>query len=444
MARPIIAIVGRPNVGKSTLFNRLAGRRIAIVEDTPGITRDRLYADAEWQGREFVITDTGGIIFNEEDPLKIQVRRQAELAMDEADVIVMIADAAEGITGTDEDLADQLRKSPKPVLVVVNKADNPMLEQQAAEFYTLGLGEVFKISSIHGRGVAELLDAIMEKVAHIPQEEEIPEEAIKLAIIGRPNVGKSSILNAILGEERSIVSSIPGTTRDAIDTVLVRGEDTYALIDTAGIRRAGKIQGSIEYYTVLRAIRAIERSDVALLIIDAADGITEGDKRVGGYAHEAGKGCVIVINKWDLRRKGEQRISIKAFTAQVRNEMPFLSYAPIAFASALFGQGIGPILDTAKDVTDNCALRISTGELNRIIHDAVDKTPLTQKGKSFKVKYATMTSVRPPTIMLFVNDPDMFHFSYQRYLENQIRKVYGYEGTPVKIIAKNAEKEKTE
>ncbi|MDO8683875.1 MAG: ribosome biogenesis GTPase Der [Armatimonadota bacterium] len=442
MGRPIIAIVGRPNVGKSTLFNRLAGNRIAIVDDAPGITRDRLYADAEWQNREFVITDTGGILFNESDPLTLQVKRQAELAMEEADVIVMITDATDGVTSTDEELAEMLRRTQKPVLLAVNKVDNKRLEQEAHEFYSLGLGEIYRISSIHGSGVAELLDAVQEHFSKIPEEEEIPEEAVKLAIIGRPNVGKSSILNAILGEDRSIVSSIPGTTRDSIDTVFERGEDKFALIDTAGIRRAGKIQGSIEYYTVLRAIRAIERSDVALLIIDAGDGLMDGDKRVGGYAHQAGKGCVVVVNKWDLRRAGENRLSVKNFTLELRKETPFLSYAPIVFASALRGEGISEILDTAKDVADSCALRISTGELNRIISDAVDNHPYMEKGQALKIKYATMVSVKPPTILLFVNNPDMFHFSYQRYLDNQIRKTYGYEGTPLRIIAKKVEKEK--
>jgi len=441
MARPIVAIVGRPNVGKSTLFNRLAGKRIAIVEDTPGITRDRLYADAEWSDREFVVTDTGGIIFSEEDPLKVQVRRQAELAMEEADVIVMMADVTEGVTPTDVDLADVLRKARKPILLAINKADNRRLEQEASEFYSLGLGEVYAISSIHGQGVGDLLDALVERVPSI-LEEEIPEEAVKLAIIGRPNVGKSSVLNAILGEERSIVSAIPGTTRDAIDTVFERDGEKYALIDTAGIRRAGKIQGSVEYYTVLRAIRAIERSDVTLLIVDAGDGLTDGDKRVGGYSHQAGKGCVIVVNKWDLRRTGESRMSVREFTATIRKETPFLDYAPVVFVSAKYNEGIGEIIDTANDVADNCALRIPTGELNRIIHEAADARARTEKGRMFKIKYATMTGVKPPTVILFVNDPGMLHFSYRRYLENQIRKVYGYEGTPIRIIARAADKEK--
>lgn len=444
MGRPIVAIVGRPNVGKSALFNRLAGKRIAIVEDTPGITRDRLYADAEWRDREFIATDTGGIIFNEQDPLTVQVKGQAELAMEEADVIVMVADVSEGVTSTDEDLAGHLRKTKKPVLLAANKADNSRLEQESAEFYSLGLGDVHPISALHGRGVAELLDSIWDSIPAAPTEEEVPEDAIKLAIIGRPNVGKSSILNAILGEERSIVSSIPGTTRDAVDTLFRRDDDTFALIDTAGIRRAGKIQGSIEYYTVLRAIRAIERSDVALLIIDAADGVTDGDKRVGGYAHQAGKGCVIVINKWDLRRQGENRTSIKDFTKLARKELQFLSYAPMVFTSALHGQGISEILDTAKDVADSCAQRIATGELNRLISDAVDARPRTEKGRAFKVKYATMVSVKPPTILLFVNDPEMLHFSYRRYLENRLRETYGYEGSPIRIIAKSADKEKQE
>jgi len=444
MSRPIVAIVGRPNVGKSTLFNRLVGKRIAIVEDTPGVTRDRLYADAEWRDREIVVTDTGGMVFNEEDPLKIQVRQQAELAMEEADVILMLVDAAEGLAPADHDLADQLRKTKTPVFLVANKVDNARLEQESAEFYTLGMGQVYPVSSLHGRGVAELLDAVIEAIPTWPEEQEIPEEAVKLAIIGRPNVGKSSILNAILGEDRSIVSSAPGTTRDTIDTLFQRDGDQFALIDTAGIRRAGKIQGSIEYYTVLRAIRAIERCDVALVIMDAADGVMDGDKRVGGYANQAGRGCVVVVNKWDLRRQGEERMSMKEFTALVRKETPFLDYAPIVFASAKLNQGISEILDTAKDVAENCAMRIPTGELNRIIRDAVDAHPHSEKGRAFKVKYATMAKVKPPTIMLFVNDPEMFHFSYRRYLENQIRKTYGYEGAPLKIIAKKTETEKSE
>jgi GTP-binding protein len=442
MDRSIVAIVGRPNVGKSTLFNRIVGKRIAIVEAEPGITRDRLYSESEWLNHEFVITDTGGIILNDKDPIASQVTAQAQLAMEEADVIVFVVDVTTGITPTDWEVAELLRRANKPVFVVVNKVDNQKLEREAAEFYALGLGDIYTASALSGREIADLLDAIVAAFPQGEKPEELPEDIIRLSIIGRPNVGKSSTLNAILGEERVIVSNIPGTTRDAIDIRVQHEDRELMLIDTAGIRRASKIQGSIEYYTVLRAIRAIERSDVALLLIDAEEGITDGDKRVGGYAHKAGKGVIIVVNKWDLRRKGENRMTIKEFTEEVRKEFAYLEYAPIVYTSALLGQGVKELLDTAVDVADNCALRIPTGELNRIIQNAVDKHPLSERGRDLKVRYATMAGVKPPTIILFVNRPESFHFSYRRYIENQIRKFYGYEGTPLRIIAKKAEKEK--
>jgi len=439
MDRPIVAIVGRPNVGKSTLFNRIVGQRLAIVEDVPGITRDRLYAEAEWRGRQLVVTDTGGILFNETDPITVQVAQQAQLAMDEADVILFVVDVTEGLTSTDRTLADELRKTDVPVLLAANKVDNERQELESAEFYQLGLGEVYPVSSIHGRGLAELLDTVLERLPPITSEEIYPSGAIRLAIVGKPNVGKSSVVNAILGEERVIVSSTPGTTRDAIDTVFRRDEQELVLVDTAGIRRAGKIQGSVEYYTVLRAIRALERSDVALLVIDAAEGVTDGDKRVGGYTHQAGRGCVIVINKSDLT-KG--KISYKEYTEGIRQEMPFLAYAPVVFASAKQGWGVHDAVDTAIEVAANHALRIPTGELNRIIHEAVDAHPISQKGRQLKVRYVTMPTVKPPTVVLFVNDPELVHFSYRRYLDNQIRKVYGYEGTPIRILARRSENEK--
>ncbi|MEN6372432.1 MAG: ribosome biogenesis GTPase Der [Armatimonadota bacterium] len=442
MDRPIVAIVGRPNVGKSTLFNRIVGQRLAIVEDVPGITRDRLYAEAEWRGRQFVVTDTGGILFNETDPLTVQVSQQAQLAMDEADVILFVVDATAGITGTDETLADELRKTNVPVILVANKVDNEKLEQESVEFYQLGLGEVYPVSSVHGRGLAEALDMVIDAMKSPSEEEAFPSEAIRLSIVGRPNVGKSSIVNAILGEERVIVSNIPGTTRDAIDTIFKHGGEDgqeIVLIDTAGIRRSGKIQGSVEYYTVLRAVRALERSDVAMLVIDAEDGVTDGDKRVGGYIHKSGRGCVIVANKWDLK-KG--KMSYKEFTAHVRKEMAFLDYAPVVFVSAKEGWGLSAAVDTAVEAAANHARRIPTGEINRIIQDAVDDNPLARKGKQLKIKYATMPAVKPPTIILFVNDTEIVHFSYIRYLENQIRKVYGYEGTPLRIIPRKAEKER--
>lgn len=437
MPNPVVAIVGRPNVGKSTFFNRLAGKRIAIVDDTPGITRDRLYADGEWNGREFMLIDTGGIVLNEKDPLITQIRIQAEVAMDEADVIVLLMDVTDGVTPPDIEVADVLRRAKKPVLLAVNKVDNAKLERDAMEFYSLGLGELFPISSMQGHGIADLLDKVVEHFPATTEEETYPEDAIKIAIIGRPNVGKSSMLNAIVKEERAIVSEIPGTTRDAVDTCFVHNGQSVVLIDTAGIRRAGKVQHSVEYYSVLRAVKAIERADVALVLIDAAEGIMDGDKRVGGYAHEAGKAIVIVANKWDLLPNTKP--VIRAFAEKVRNESPFMSYAPIVFASAKKSKGIKEVLDSAILAAQNHALRLPTGEINRLIQDAVDSHPLTHKGKQFKVYYTTMPTVKPPTIILFTNDPNMLHFSYQRYLENQVRKHYSYEGTPIRIFARKAE-----
>lgn len=438
MPDSVVAIVGRPNVGKSTLFNRLVGKRIAIVEDMPGITRDRLYAEAEWIGRQFMLIDTGGMILNDVDPLISQVRKQADIAMEEADVIVLVVDVREGLNPADMEVADVLRRSRKPVLLAANKADNEKQERDALEFYSLGLGEVFPISSIQGHGVADLLDKVVENLPAPREEEGLPEDAVRIALIGRPNVGKSSMLNAILQEERSIVSDIPGTTRDTVDTLFEHEGQPIVLIDTAGIRRAGKIQRSIEYYSVLRAVRAIERADVALLLIDADEGITDGDKRVGGYAHEAGKAAVIVVNKWDLAKA--QGASMKEFAAKLRNEMVFMPYAPIVFASAKEGLGVRDAVDSAVLAAQSHAMRLSTGEINRLIHDAVDDHPLTHKGKQFKVYYVTMPAVKPPTIILFANDPGMLHFSYRRYLENQIRKTHPYEGTPIRIFARKAEK----
>ncbi|MEN6356424.1 MAG: ribosome biogenesis GTPase Der [Armatimonadota bacterium] len=438
MDKPLVAIVGRPNVGKSTLFNRIVGRRIAIVEDTAGITRDRIYAEAEWNGREFVMIDTGGILLNESDPLKSEVTIQAQVALDEADVIVFMVDTTTGITPGDEDIAEQLRGSHKPVLLAANKADNTAREQDAAEFYALGLGDIHPVSSLNGRSVADLLDEVVRALPDEGKEPAYPEDAIRIAIIGRPNVGKSSLVNAILGEKRAIVSDIPGTTRDAVDTVLRRGDDELVLIDTAGIRKSGKIQGSVEYYTVLRAVRAMERADVAMVVIDAFDGLRDGDKRVAGFAHEAGRACVVVVNKWDLVSEEDMH----AFAENVKRQIPFLDYAPVVFTSALKGTGITDAVDTAIDAAANHALRISTGELNRILQDAVDEHPYSRKGKDFRVRYATMTDVKPPTIVIFVNNPDLAHFSYVRYLENRIRREYSYEGTPLKLIIRKAKKER--
>ena len=438
MDKPIVAIVGRPNVGKSTLFNRVVGRRIAIVEETPGITRDRIYAESDWNGRQFVVIDTGGILLNEQDPLRVQVTIQAQIAVEEADLLLFMVDATEGIHPADEEVADSLRGTAKPVLLVANKADNEATEQEAAQFHALGIGDVYPISALNGRTVADLLDAVVEALPEAPEEEQYPEDAIRLAILGRPNVGKSSLLNAILGEERVIVSEIPGTTRDAVDTVVTRGDNTVVLIDTAGIRRSGKIQGSVEFYTVLRAVRAMERADVALVVIDAGEGLLDGDKRVAGFAHEAGRACVVVVNKWDLRR-GE---STSEFAENVRIQIPFISYAPVVFTSAVEGSGVGGVLDTALDAAANHAMRIPTGELNRLLQDAVDKHPYARKGRDLRIRYATMSGVKPPTIVVFVNDKDLVHFSYARYLENEIRRLYTYEGTPIKLIFRRAKKER--
>ena len=438
MDKPLVAIVGRPNVGKSTLFNRVIGHRMAIVEDTPGITRDRIYAEAEWNGREFVMIDTGGLLFNEQDPLKAEVTMQAQAALEEADAVIFMVDAATGITPSDEEIADQLRGARKPLFVTANKSDNERLDQESMEFHALGLGEVYPISALNGRSVADVLDAIVAALPSEDIEARLPEDAVKLAIIGRPNVGKSSLVNAIIGQKRAIVSDIPGTTRDAVDTVVKHGDDTVVLIDTAGIRRSGKVQGSIEYYTVLRAVRAMERADVALIVIDAYDGIRDGDKRVAGFAHEAGRACVIVVNKWDLC--GDQ--SMKDVTERVRKQIPFLDYAPIVFVSALEGMGVGSVIDTALDAASNHAMRIATGELNRIVQEAADAHPYSRKGRDLKIRYATMTEVKPPTIILFVNDVALAHFSYQRYIENRIRKEYSYEGTPLRLIFRQAKKER--
>ena len=444
MPKPIVAVVGRPNVGKSTLFNRLTGRRIAIVEDIPGITRDRLYADGEWNGRTYTLIDTGGIGMDEEDPLVAQIRVQAEVAMEEADVILFVVDGEQGITSVDQDLANLLRRGETPTLLVVNKADNAAREREAAEFYALGMGELYSVSSLSGRNVGDLLDVV---VSHFPPdtgEEEPDDDTVKLALIGRPNVGKSSMLNAMLGEERAIVSPVAGTTRDAIDTSLEWEGHKLLLIDTAGIRRSGKIQGTVEYYSVLRAQRAIERCDVALTVIDAEEGLRDGDKRVAGMADEAGKSSVLVVNKWDVGRHktmaaNPNKNPLAVFTQELRDEMPFVSYAPIAYCSALRRTGIGALVETALSAAENHAMRIPTGELNRIVRDAVDYRPLNDKGRTFKIRYATMPAVKPPTIILFVNDPEMMHFSYKRYLENQIRKAYAFEGTPIRLIARKAE-----
>ncbi len=436
MSKPVVAIVGRPNVGKSTLFNRLVGQRVAIVEDTPGITRDRVYGDAEWNGRQFTVIDTGGLGMEDTDPFGRHIQMQAEIAIEEADVILLLVDAVDGLTPADEDVAEFFRRSGRPILLVANKADNERREGEAYEFQRLGLGDVYPVSAHSGRGVADLLDDLVDRLPPAPEEEE-EDDRIKVAIVGRPNVGKSSLMNALLGQERVIVSPMAGTTRDAVDVPFEWGEHEFTLIDTAGIRRAGKIQGSVEFYTVLRAERAIERADVAVVVIDASMGVVDGDKRVAGLAEEKGKATLFFVNKWDLM-KG---ITPKEFGATVRNEMPFLSFAPIVFGSAEQGRGMDDLLEACVQVEDNHSMRIATPDLNRVIHEATDRRPYTRRGKEFKIYYATQVAVKPPTFVLFVNDPKTVHETYMRYLENQLRAAFGFSGTPVRLLLRKRAKE---
>ncbi len=430
MDKPVIAIVGRPNVGKSTLFNRLIGERVAIVQNKPGVTRDRLYGDFDWNGREFTLIDTGGIVFDEPDPILRQTREQAEIGIEESDLILFMVDSKDGLTALDRDLANQLRKSGKPVLLVANKTDGDRLERESNDFYALGLGRVYAISSIHGRGLGDLLDEVKRLLPAPAWGETEENESIKLAIIGRPNVGKSSLLNSILGEARAIVSDIPGTTRDSIDTPFTRDGQEFTLIDTAGIRRAGKIGGSVEYYTVLRARRAIERCDVALVLLDAVEGPTDGDARVANMAHEAGKASIIVVNKWDLVKNTQMH----TYAKEVQKQFEFMSYAPIGFTSAESRRGVEGILDTVVTVAESHAMRIPTGELNRVIREAVERKPFTYRRRDLNVLYATMVKVKPPTIAVMVNDPKIVHFSYERYLQNRLREAFGFVGTPLRLL----------
>jgi len=440
---PTLVLVGRPNVGKSTLFNRIAGRRIAVVEDTPGVTRDRLYAEGEFRDHRFRIVDTGGILFGDDDPLVEQIRVQAEVAMAEANVVLFVVDAEEGLNAADWDLANRLRGFKMPVYILANKVDNPQREAQANEFHALGVGEVFPVSGVHGTGIEDLLEYVFEGFPKNPKAEEDEIEETRLAIIGRPNVGKSSMLNAFSGEERVIVSDIPGTTRDAIDTLVSYKGRPVRLIDTAGIRRRGKIQGSIEYYMVHRAQRAMERAECALLVVDGAEGLTDGDKRVAKTAHDLGKPLVVAVNKWDLQEPpkgdlGRNTPLKKDFKRIIYNEMPEIAYAPIRFTSAKEESGMDGVMNAVFQAVENWNFRISTGTLNRLIQDAMFDKPLTRKGRPLKVRYVTQAETRPPTFVLFCNDPDLMHFSYLRYLENQIRKQFPLEGTPIRLIPRTS------
>ncbi|MUN45394.1 ribosome biogenesis GTPase Der [Enterococcus faecalis] len=431
MANPTIAIVGRPNVGKSTIFNRIAGERISIVEDTPGVTRDRIYTTGEWLGREFSIIDTGGIDLGDE-PFMDQIKHQAEIAIDEADVIIFVASGREGITDADELVAKILYRSNKPVILAVNKVDNPEMRNDIYEFYALGLGDPFPVSGSHGLGIGDVLD---EAVKHFPNtSEEEDEDTIKFSLIGRPNVGKSSLINAILGEDRVIVSDIEGTTRDAIDMYFESEEgQKFLMIDTAGMRKRGKVYESTEKYSVMRAMRAIERSDIVLMVLNAEEGIREQDKRVAGYAHEAGRGIIIVVNKWDTVKKDTN--TMRDFEAEIRDEFQYLDYAPIIFVSALTKQRLNKLPELIETVSMNQNLRIPSALLNDVVMDAVAINPTpTDKGKRLKIFYATQVAVKPPTFVIFVNEEELMHFSYARFLENQIRKAFTFEGTPIKII----------
>lgn len=435
MGKPIVAIVGRPNVGKSTLFNIFANSRISIVEDTPGVTRDRLYAEGDWLDNQFMMVDTGGIEIMNSDAIAVSIRQQAEIAIKEADVILFVCDARSGIVQEDADVARILRKSGKPIVLAVNKADSPKQELNVYEFYNLGLGEPFPISAANHLGIGDLLDAV---VAKFPQNKagvfDNDEDQIKVALIGRPNVGKSSIFNSLVGQERSIVSDVAGTTRDAIDTPVVRNGQKYLFIDTAGMRRKGKIdEPMIEKYSIIRSLRAVDRSDVVLMVIDAVDGVTEQDKKIAGYAHEAGKGIVIVVNKWDAYEKDEN--STLRYTETLRKELIFMQYAPVVYVSALTKQRIHRLPEVINYVAEQNAMRVATSVLNQVIAEAVAiNPPPTEKGQRLKILYATQVKIKPPTFVIFVNEPEIMHFSYQRYLENKLREAFGFEGTPLSMI----------
>ena len=433
MSRPLVAIVGRPNVGKSMLFNRLVGQRLSIVEDTPGVTRDRLYAECEWCGRKFDMVDTGGIEPSTDSEILLFMREQAQIAIDSATVIVLVTDIRTGVTAADKDVANMLLRSRKPVVVAVNKADSTGAEDPAIyEFYSLGLGDPIAVSAVHGHGTGDLLDACL---AHFPEESEDEEEGdcIKVAVIGKPNVGKSSLINHILGEKRLIVSNMAGTTRDAVDTLFENQYGRYMLIDTAGIRRKSKVEERVEKFSVMRAQMAIERADVCLIMIDARDGVTEQDTKIAGLAHEAGKASIVVVNKWDLVEK--ETGTMEKMRKDIMRDLSFMSYAPILFISALTGQRTDRIFELINFVNDQSNMRITTGMLNNVLADAQARVqPPTDKGRRLKIYYMTQTGIKPPNFVIFCNSRELFHFSYQRYLENQIRAVFGLEGTPVRIV----------
>lgn len=441
MAKPVVAIVGRPNVGKSTLFNKLVGKRLSIVDDTPGVTRDRIYGDCEWLGHNLLLVDTGGIEPRADDVILSQMRRQAQLAIESADVIVLVTDLRSGVVATDAEVASMLQKSGKPVVLCVNKCDSigaPPLDFY--EFYNLGLGDPIAVSAAHGHGTGDLLDAVL---SHLPpeREEEEDDDAVRVAVVGKPNVGKSSLINAIAGEERVIVSDIAGTTRDATDTFIENQHGKFVFIDTAGLRRKSRVDDAIEKYSVLRARMAVERAHVCVIMIDAQEGFTEQDSKVAGIAHEQGKACIIAVNKWDAVEKDGR--TMDTFRKKLMQDFSFMSYAPIIFISAKTGQRIDRLFELIRYVDGQNAMRISTGKLNDVLAAATARVqPPTDKGRRLKIYYMTQASTRPPTFVCFVNRRDLFHYSYQRYLDNQIREVFGLEGTPTRFVIREREEKK--
>lgn len=439
MSKPVVAVVGRPNVGKSTLFNKLCGQRLAIVDDTPGVTRDRIYGDCEWLGRDMLLIDTGGIEPYSDDIILSQMRRQAQLAIDSADVIIFVTDIRTGVVATDEEVAAMLQKSGKPIVLCVNKADSvgePPAEFY--EFYNLGLGDPVQVSAVHGHGTGDLLDKVIE---YLPEASETEDESdtVKVAVIGKPNAGKSSLVNKISGEERMIVSDIAGTTRDATDTLVENEYGSFVFIDTAGLRRKSKIDDAIEKYSVIRARMAVERANVCVIMIDATEGFTEQDSKVAGIAHELGKASIIAVNKWDLVEKDGK--TMDSFRKKLMNDFSFMSYAPIIFISAKTGQRLDRLFELIKYVDEQNSMRISTGKLNDVLASATARVqPPTDKGKRLKIYYMTQASTRPPTFVCFVNNKDLFHYSYQRYLDNRIREVFGLEGTPTRFVIRERDK----
>ena len=436
MALPVVAVVGRPNVGKSTLFNRLIGQRLSIVDDTPGVTRDRIYSKCEWSGREFMLVDTGGIEPKTDDKILLQMRRQANIAIDSASVIILVTDLKCGVTANDYDVASMLQKSGKPIVLCVNKCDRlGTTDPDFFEFYNLGLGDPIEVSSVHGYGTGDLLDRVVE---YLPPNDEESDSAdsVKVAVIGKPNVGKSSLINAVSGEERVIVTDVAGTTRDSTDTLVENSFGRFTFIDTAGIRRKSKIYENIEHYSVLRSYMAVDRADVAVIVIDATVGFTEQDSKVAGYAHEQGKGCIVAVNKWDIVDK--ETDTMKKFTEDLKVSLGFMDYVPFVFVSAKTGQRLNKLFELINAVNANNSMRISTGRLNDILSYATERVqPPSDKGKRLKIYYMTQPSSKPPTFVVFVNSADLFHFSYRRYLENQIREVFGgLEGTPIRFIVR--------